>query len=104
RAAAGALRIGNTVSAVLTNRRILGPAEAGLMTGMGLGLLVLSVIAVLWPPLIMVPLAVLGVWLAVSFLIKARHLRNEAREPTEEAARDAEPQREKPENRGAPFP
>jgi cardiolipin synthase len=108
RAAAGALRIGNTVSAVLTNRRILGPAEAGLMTGMGLGLLGLSAVAVLWPPIIMLPLALLGVWLAVSILIKAMHLRAQAREPHEHGqwsveSEPAEPEKARPEDRGVPF-
>ncbi len=108
RAAAGALRIGNTVSAVLTNRRILGPAEAGLMTGMGLGLLALSAVAVLWPPFIMLPLALLGVWLAASFLIKAMHLRAQARKPLEEghsggASKPAKSERSRPENSGVPF-
>lgn len=75
RAAAGALRLGNTVGAAIADRRVLGPAEAGIMTGAGLGLLGLALIGVLWPLVIALPLALLAGWAAVSLLIRARALR-----------------------------
>ena len=60
RAAAGALRIGNTVGAAFTNRRMLGPAEAGLMTGAGLALLGFAAVIIAWPLIIALPLAAAG--------------------------------------------
>jgi cardiolipin synthase len=79
RAAAGAVQIGRTVSAAITNRRTLGPAEARVLAGAGLLLMALSVIAFLWPAVISWPLAVIGVWVAVSTLIRAFHLHREGR-------------------------
>ena len=75
RAAAGALRIGNTVGAAIADRRVLGPAEAGIMTGAGLALLGLALIGILWPLVVALPLALLAGWAAVSLLIRARALR-----------------------------
>jgi cardiolipin synthase len=77
RAAAGALRISNTVGAAITNRRIPGPAEAGLMTGVGMALLAFAALALAWPLLVAFPLAALGAWIAVAFLVKAFKLRAE---------------------------
>jgi len=79
RAAAGAIQIGRTVGAAITNRRALGPAEARIMGGAGLLLLAASVVAVLWPRVISLPLAVIGVWVAVSAFIRAFHLRREGK-------------------------
>jgi hypothetical protein len=76
-AAAGALRISNTVGAAITNRRIPGPAEAGLMTGVGMALLAFAALALAWPLLVAFPLAALGAWIAVAFLVKAFKLRAE---------------------------
>jgi len=75
RAAAGALRIGNTVGAAMTNRRVLGPAEAGTMAGVGFALLGLAAAVIAWPLLTALPLAALGAWIAVSFLVRAKELR-----------------------------
>jgi cardiolipin synthase A/B len=77
RAAAGAIQIGRTVGAAITNRRPLGPAEARIMGVSGLLLLAASVIAVLWPRVVSWPLAVIGVWVAISAFIRAFHLRRE---------------------------
>jgi cardiolipin synthase len=71
RAAAGALRIGNTVGAAFSNRRALGPAESGLMFSVALGFLLLAVIAVMMPLAITVPLAALALWIAVTLLVRA---------------------------------
>jgi len=71
RAAAGALRIGNTVGAAITNHRVLGPAEAGIMAMVGLAILGLVAAGVLWPLVVVAPLCVLGAWIAVSLLVRA---------------------------------
>lgn len=75
RAAAGALRVANTVSAAVGNRRLLDPAEARLTAGAGLVLLMVTGLAMLWPMLLAVPLAVLAGWLAVALFAKAWRLR-----------------------------
>jgi cardiolipin synthase len=79
RAAAGAIQIGRTVSAAITNRRALGPAEARLMGGAGLLLLAVSALAFIWPRAVAWPLATLGVWVAISLFIRAFNLRREGR-------------------------
>lgn len=75
RAAAGALRIGNTVGAAFTNRRTLGPAESGLMFSIALGFLLFTAIALAVPLAITVPLAALALWIAVTLLVRAWRLR-----------------------------
>jgi cardiolipin synthase len=74
RAVAGALRISNTVGAAMTNRRILGMAEAGIMIWGSLALFGLAAIAIKFPRSIAIPFAVLGVWVAVALLIKGNKL------------------------------
>jgi cardiolipin synthase A/B len=75
RAAAGALRIGNTVGAAFSGQRTLGPAEPGLMFSIALGFLLFTAIAVAVPLVIAVPLAVLSLWIAVTLLVRAWRLR-----------------------------
>jgi cardiolipin synthase A/B len=86
RAAAGALRIGNTVGAAMGNRRVLGPAEAGIMVLVAAVMLVLIIVGVLWPLVIVLPLAALGVWVALSLLVRAHLLRRQGRHETDPAA------------------
>lgn len=74
RAAAGALRIGNTVTSAVTNRRILGPPDAGVVAGAALALLGLAVAAVLWPVIVALPLAFLTGWLGLALLGRAARL------------------------------
>jgi cardiolipin synthase len=75
RAAAGVLRIGNAVGAAITSHRVLGPAEARIMFIAACLLLPLTVVAILWPRVVAVPIAVLGGWLAISLLVRAYRLR-----------------------------
>jgi cardiolipin synthase len=93
RAAAGALRLGNTVGAAITNRRVLGPAEAKTMLGLGVALVLFAVVSVLWPLAVALPLAVLALWVGISSLVRARELhaarRSEADE--ERAGSEREP-------------
>jgi cardiolipin synthase len=92
RAAASALRIGNTVSAALTNRRALGPAEAGVMAKMGLALLLLAVLGIIWPEFVAVPVGVIAGWIGLALIVKARRLRRgEAEEREEAGPEDSEP-------------
>ncbi len=66
RAAAGALRLANTVGAALTNRRVLGHAESTPLAGGALVLLVLGVLGALWPAVLGWPLAFVCLWAGVS--------------------------------------
>ncbi len=79
RTAAGAVRIGNAVTAAIANRRILSPAEARIMFSGGLLLLLFSTVAVFWPRWVSIPLAFFAVWLAVSLFIKAYQLHREGK-------------------------
>src|SRR5215210_713640 len=74
-AAAGFIGVGSAVGAAITNRRVLGPAEARLMAMAGGFLLGLSVIAVKWPRGITYPLAFIGTWVAIALFIRAFKLR-----------------------------
>ena len=74
RAAAGAVSVGSALGAALTNRRTLGPAEAGLLATMASLVLGIVVVAALWPRVIAWPLAIIGAWLAASWLLKSLSL------------------------------
>ena len=74
RAAAGALRLANTVGAALSNRRVLGPAEGGTLLAGGLFLLALAILAALLPQLLAWPLALLCGWIGASLLRKRLRL------------------------------
>jgi cardiolipin synthase len=71
RAAAGAVSVGYALGAALTNRRTLGPAEAGLLGTMALLVFGVAAVAALWPRVVAWPLAVIGAWLAISWLLKS---------------------------------
>lgn len=69
RAAAGALRIANTVGAAITQHRVLGDTESGpLLAGTALAA-VLTLVAVFWPAVIAWPLALIGAWFAVNLAV-----------------------------------
>ncbi|MEO7935035.1 MAG: phospholipase D-like domain-containing protein [Dokdonella sp.] len=64
RAAAGALRLANSMSAAITNRRVLGPAESTSLGGGALVLGVLAAVSILWPAVIGWPIGGLAFWFA----------------------------------------
>jgi cardiolipin synthase A/B len=75
RAAAGALRIANSVGAALTERRVLGDTETGSLVSASLLLAALAVVGALWPAAIAWPLAALAGWFAINTGIRAWQLR-----------------------------
>lgn len=75
RLAAGAVGIGSTVSAAITNHRALGPAEARVMAAAGGLLLLLAVLILLLPRMTAVLLAVGAGWVALALLVHAWQLR-----------------------------
>jgi len=70
RAAAGAVRIGNTVGAAFTGRRVLGPVEARLTTWMGGIFLVLAVLFAVFPRVIAYPVFIVFVWFGIALLYR----------------------------------
>lgn len=74
RAAAGALRLGNTFGAALTSRRPLGPAEAITLFYGALLVLALGGVALAWPKAVAWPIGVLAIWLAATWLSDAWRL------------------------------
>jgi len=80
RAAAGAVGVGAAMGAVLTRRRALGPAEASLLGFVALILIVLAVVAVLWPAVLAYPIALIAAWAGIVTLLRARRLWRERRE------------------------
>ena len=74
RAAAGALRLGHTVGAAITNQRVLGRTEAGMMAAVGAGLLGLTAIGILWPLVIAAPIVLLAGWVGIALIVRAMEL------------------------------
>ena len=89
RAAAGAIRLGNTVGAAISNRRPLGPAEASIMQITACVLIGLALVAFFWPRVIAIPLTVISAWCAVSLVIKARRLRSKGEQRRQRSGRDS---------------
>ena len=79
RAAAGALRVGNTVSAAISERRTLESSEGRILLFGGLALAVFAVLWAFFPHVLAVPVVVLCGWLALSLLWKAWRLRKPSR-------------------------
>jgi cardiolipin synthase A/B len=78
RAAAGALRVSNTVSAAISDRRTLEGGERRAVFLGGLVLLVFSVLWALFPRVLAVPVSLVLGWLSLSLLWKAWRLRKRA--------------------------
>jgi cardiolipin synthase len=84
RAIAGAMRIGSTVSAAVTNRRVLEPVEAHIALAAGGLLAVLAVLAVVYPRGFSYPFAFVTAWLGGVLvlrgiaLLRARQRRSRA--------------------------
>jgi len=79
RAAAGAASVGSALGAALTNRRTLGPAEAGLLATMAVVTLGIAAIAFFVPRVLAWPIAILAAWLGVAWGAKAVMLWRRAR-------------------------
>ena len=75
RAAAGALRVGNTVGAAISERRTLESGDRRMVFLGGLALLALAVLWGVFPRALGIPLAVVFGWLGLSLLWKAWRLR-----------------------------
>jgi cardiolipin synthase len=74
RLTAGAIRVGNTVGAAITERRILTPADAKTMMFGALVLFALAAAVLRWPLLLVAPVALFTAWVGVALLIDAWRL------------------------------
>ena len=74
RAAAGAVRIGNAIGAVFTNRRSLGPIEARIALTTGALLCALAIVFALFPQVLAYPLVVIGAWAGIALLYRGYRL------------------------------
>jgi cardiolipin synthase len=90
RAVAGAVRIGNAVSAAITNRRVLEPIESHIALIAGAALILLAVLAVGYPRWLAYPVAVITAWLGAALLYRGFVLRAERRRGGAAAPPDAE--------------
>jgi cardiolipin synthase A/B len=82
RTAAGAIRIGNTIGAAVTNRRLLEPVEARIMLIAGLMLLALAILVVFLPAVLVYPVVVLSAWSAFTLIYKSYILHNRRKQAT----------------------
>jgi cardiolipin synthase len=89
RAAAGALSLGSAVGAAMTNRRVLGPAEARVLMMAGLVLLGLAGVGLLWPWLLAIPFGVLSAWVGASLIVRSLRLYTRSRRQKTEASAEA---------------
>jgi cardiolipin synthase len=90
RAVAGAIRIGSTVSAAVTNRRVLEPIEGHIALAAGAALAGLAVLAVVFPRGLAYPFAVITAWLAAALVFRGFALlfeRNRRRRSQDRARR-----------------
>jgi cardiolipin synthase len=78
RAAAGALRLANSIGAAITNRRVLGPAECAPLLVAGILLFGAAALAALWPRFVAWPLAALALWIGASLMTRYVQLRRKA--------------------------
>ena len=78
RAAAGALRLANSVGAAITNRRVLGRTESGPLLIAGLVLIACAVVGLTWPQVIAWPFAALVAWIGLSLV--ARYFKTKDRD------------------------
>jgi cardiolipin synthase len=70
RAAAGAMRIANSVGAAIANRRVLGRSETSLLLIGGGVLVACAIIGFVWPRVVAWPLAVLALWIGASLFVQ----------------------------------
>src|SRR5699024_11213161 len=80
RAAAGALRLANTVGAALTDRRVLGTTESTPLLAGALLLMVLALLTVYWPAVLGLPMAAIVLWTALSLGARWWALRRRSRD------------------------
>jgi cardiolipin synthase len=79
RMAANAVRIGNAVGTAITRPRQLGNADGKIMSAAAVLLLAVAAIGLKWPRALAYPFAVVALWFALAFLIRAWRTRRDAK-------------------------
>ena len=79
RAAAGLLRIGNTVSAAVISRRTLQPVETRITLGVASVLVIVAVLVALFPRLVAYPIAAIAMWIAGALFYRSYRVRRAAK-------------------------
>jgi cardiolipin synthase len=79
RAAAGLLRIGNTVSAAVINRRTLQPVETRITLAVASVLVVVAILVALFPRLVAYPMAAIAMWIAGALFYRSYRVRRRAK-------------------------
>ncbi|MGH8217341.1 MAG: phospholipase D-like domain-containing protein [Steroidobacteraceae bacterium] len=79
RAAAGALRIGRTVGAALSEQRILAPTEARSVAAVAILLVAAVAVIAFWPLVAAIPVMIGLAWAALALFARALALRRERR-------------------------
>jgi cardiolipin synthase len=80
RIAAGAVRLGNTASAMITGHRVLGLAEARAAAILGVACVVIATLAFVWPRAVAIPIGLLVAWIGGAMIAKAYGLRKQREE------------------------
>jgi cardiolipin synthase len=78
RVAAGAIGVGSTLSAAMSNHRTLGPAEAKVLGATGALLLAIIVLVLVWPMVVVGPAVVIGGWIGIATIVRAIRIRRES--------------------------
>jgi cardiolipin synthase A/B len=105
RAAAGAFSVGSALGAALTDRRSLGPAEAGLLFLMAAVAAVIGIVGALWPRVLAWPVAFVALWSGTAWVVKGISLRRGRRSgPRVERLEDAIPNTRAPSAKPAQSP
>jgi cardiolipin synthase len=99
RGVAGAIRLGNTVSAAVTHHRVLARADSRPVAVAGSILVILAAAIFFWPRMIAIPIAVLCVWFGASFLRESFVLHRRPPAPDDVISRSS--REEPPENDAA---
>lgn len=89
RVAAGAVRVGNTVAAAVSNTRVLEPVEANIALVAGAILAAIAALALTYPRAVAYPVGIIAAWLAAAVLYRGIELyRDRRRTPTAMPDRD----------------
>ncbi|MEO7103388.1 MAG: phospholipase D-like domain-containing protein [Gemmatimonadaceae bacterium] len=75
RGVAGAIRLGNTVSAAMTEHRVLAASDSRAVALGGAILAVMAVVALLWPHAVALPFAIICIWFGGAMLWQSLRLR-----------------------------
>jgi cardiolipin synthase len=81
RAVAGAVRLGNTVTAAVTDHRVLQSGDVRIIGTVGIVLLLIAGSILAWPRLFAIPVSLLLVWLGGALLARAYRLQHRKSRP-----------------------